>query len=120
MQNSEVKTSTDAYLHTMEVIQMLREDGVKVKISQLNLALHQEAVERYGEEPDRVDPFLWVNVSLMPYTDRQCDLIFSQRERLEEMGISFDTGGCSGEDGVFVYHWSLDWSFQLGEPFEKI
>jgi len=38
-------------------------------------------------------------------------------ESLRKAGVSFDTGGCRGEDGKIHYDWEFDWSLKGGEVF---
>ena len=40
------------------------------------------------------------------------DLLYAVIEVMENLGIAFDTGGSSDEDGNLCYDWEFDWSLK--------
>lgn len=40
------------------------------------------------------------------------ELLFAAIKAMEELGVTFDTGGCVDEYGNLCYDWEFDWSLK--------
>lgn len=103
-------TTKEAYEYTLELIEEMRQEGIKVKIEPYRNP-KDETIKKYSG-PERIDPGKWVNVHFYPETPEQISLISTNAKKLGWMGIGFDTGGCKRQRD-----WELDWSFHYtGKP----
>ena len=98
-------TAAEAYELTMQAVASLESAGMKIKISPSNSRTDLELIQKYNQ-PERVAPDKWVNVSFFPQTESEAQLILKKARNLGRLGIMFDTGGASG-----LRDWELDWSF---------
>ncbi len=69
----------------------------------------KEMMVEFGDE---------VEVNIKFKADKaQMDNIYKAIEYLGKAGITFDTGGCKGEDGKIDYDWEFDWSLKGANVF---
>ena len=100
-----------AYLEVMNVIQQIKDAGIKVDMSS-NESPNEDLVKKYR---DRLLPELWKHVTFYPVTNLQKDLIYQHSIRLSEIGILFDTGQSFG--GI---DWEIDWSLRIEKDQDYI
>jgi len=93
-----------AYSEIMNVIQQIKDIGIKVEISS-NESPNEDLVKKYK---NRLQPELWRHVTFYPVTNLQKDLIYQYSIKLNEMGILFDIG--QGFGGI---NWKIDWSLRI-------
>lgn len=99
-------TTIEAYELTMQAVKSLESAGIAIKITPSTARTDLELVQKYNQ-PERVAPEKWVNVSFFPQTQAEAQLILKKVRNLGRRGIMFDTGG--GTDGQ--RDWELDFSF---------
>jgi len=104
-------TPIEAYNLTLEKIEELKKDGVKVQSKPPKSSTDSNA----AENPDGIPPKNWIHVSFKNLSEGQILKVHETANYLGMCGIRFDTGGCcDGRD------WELDWSFQYtGEEDEQ-
>jgi len=99
-------TANEAYELTLKAVTSLESAGIKIKIAPSSSRTDLELIQKYNQ-PERVAPDKWVNVSFFPETPAKAQLILKKARNLGRLGISFDTGG----EPNGQRDWELDWSF---------
>ena len=59
-----------------------------------------------------------VNIKFVGMSKKQMKHIRKATSELFKAGVSFDTGGCCGEDGIY-YDWEFDWSLKGAKVYFK-
>lgn len=98
-------TPDEAYTVTMQAITSLESSGINIRITPFSFRTDLELITKYNQ-PERVTPDKWVNVSFFPQNQFEAQLIHKKARNLGRLGIMFDTGGTNGQRD-----WELDWSF---------
>ena len=98
-------TATEAYELTLQAVASLESAGIRIEITPSSSRTDLELIQKYNQ-PERVAPDKWVNVSFFTETESETQLILKKARNLGRLGIAFDTGGMGGQRD-----WELDWSF---------
>lgn len=99
-------TVTEAYELTLEKIEELRSEGIKVKIKPTRSRNDKETVEKFSG-PDHLPPDKWVTVNFDNLDKGKAYRVLGEANYLGMVGIQFDSGGMPG-----TRDWELDWSFR--------
>lgn len=105
LNESDIKSPTDAFKYVLGEIMLLRYEGVDV------------IFEKNGYVPDdfindkrvNIDPVYWNKAILKPGGDL-FNLVIEAKRRIFSLGINFDSGVLNGE-----LNWQLDWSFEFNK-----
>jgi len=104
-------TANEAYELTLRTVSSLKSAGIRITITPSRSRTDPKLIAKYNQ-PERVAPDKWVNVSFLTQTQSEAQLIHEKARNLGRLGIMFDTGGDSGQRD-----WELDWSFAYrGNP----
>lgn len=99
-----------AYNTTLSEIYYLGTDcGIQMCTVEAVTKNDPDFIEDIDEKSNNLPPENWTIVEFFPETQKERNLIFKAEERLEQKGISFDTGGGQG-----LREWMIDYSFTFG------
>ena len=96
---------------TFEKLGEIKEKGIEVNMTPSRSRSIEDTVEKYGNKPRRLKPSYWFHTEFKVNDGDESDEIYKAACELGDLGIGFDTGGCSG-----IRDWELDWSFHTNDP----
>ncbi len=103
-----METPIEAYEFTLQVLEELRKEGIRVETKRSKSSDDAEYVAKKSKDPTTILAKYWTKNSLYFDTPEQQQKIFEATKYLRMAGIGFDIGGCSGQ-----YDWETDWSFRF-------
>ena len=100
-------TALEAYELTLEKIDELKNDGIKVSFKNYPKDLiNNEILNEYNDK-EHIPHQYWKDVTFKNVDEIEIEKISETLNYLSLCGISFDLYGCCGERT-----WQLDWSFR--------
>jgi hypothetical protein len=96
-------TSNEAHAYTLGIVENLRARGIPTFIKPYPEERKTAKILRGSASSVHASPSAWCSVRFNA-TEIQSEIIWNEREKLNAMGIRFDTGGTD---------WELDWSFSF-------
>ena len=101
------KKVMEGFNNTMNIIEEIIQVGYTVSIKRSKGSFDVTDNDKYNTA-NNIPPELWRHISIKVDSNHTMDALFEYQSKLNNIGISFDTGaGCGMRD------WEIDWSFSV-------